>query len=178
LKGLIRIGSDYDGGYLVPNDLDGIKCCYSTGVSENSDFDDQLITHVIKFFLADHSIDKPAKDNSIFYFTKKYLGNKKDDQTMRLESWINNNKSDNEILLQMDIKCEEYQIILDTPYDTIIKFRVLVIEFHGFQRLSQQQSFDLITTSFYKLLRDLSNLIVKYLYPTCLTPKINQRIRK
>jgi len=154
IKDLIRIGSDYDGGYLVPNDLDGIKYCYSPGVSDNSDFEDQLTTYGIECFLADYSVDKPVKDNSLFNFTKKYLGNKNDDQTTRLESWINDNKSDDEMLLQMDIEGAEYQIILDTPYDTIIKFRILVIEFHGFQRLAQQHSFDLITTSFYKLLRD------------------------
>ncbi len=154
MKDLIRIGSDYDGGYLVPNDLEGIKYCYSPGVSDNSDFEDQLTTHGIECFLADYSVDKPAKDNSLFSFTKKYLGNKNDEQTMRLESWINDNKSDGEMLLQMDIEGAEYQIILDTPSDTIRKFRILVIEFHGFDTLAKQQSFDLITTSFYKLLRD------------------------
>ena len=154
MKDLIRIGSNYDGGYLVPNDLEGIKYCYSPGVSDNSDFEDQLTTHGIECFLADYSVDKPAKDNSLFHFTKKYLGNKNDDQTMRLESWINDNESDDEMLLQMDIEGAEYQIILDTPSDAIRKFRILVIEFHGFDTLAKQQSFDLITTSFYKLLRD------------------------
>jgi hypothetical protein len=73
---------------------------------------------------------------------------------MRLESWINDNESDDEMLLQMDIEGAEYQVILDTSSDTLRKFRILVLEFHGFHRLAQQYSFDLITTTFYKLLRD------------------------
>ena len=44
VKEFIRIGSDHDGCYLVPNDLESIKYCYSPGVSNNSDFEDQLAT--------------------------------------------------------------------------------------------------------------------------------------
>jgi len=51
------------------------------------------------------------------------------------------------MLLHMDIEGAEYQIILDTPSDTIRKFRILVIDFHGFEKLAWQHSFDLITTS-------------------------------
>lgn len=29
---LIRVGSNFDGGYLVPNDLQGIEACFSPGV--------------------------------------------------------------------------------------------------------------------------------------------------
>jgi FkbM family methyltransferase len=89
-----------------------------------------LTTHGIECFLADYSVDKPAIDNSLFNFTKKYLGNKNDYQTIRLESWIKDNKSDDEMLLQMDIEGAEYQVILDTPSETLRRFRILVIEFH------------------------------------------------
>jgi hypothetical protein len=34
-KALIRLGPNKDGGYLVPNDLDGIEACFSPGVSAN-----------------------------------------------------------------------------------------------------------------------------------------------
>ena len=84
LKEFIRIGSDNDGGYLVPNDLEGIKYCYSPGVSNNSDFEDQLSTYGIECFLADYSVDAPAKDNPLFLFTKKYLAIK---TMIRLFDW-------------------------------------------------------------------------------------------
>jgi len=72
-----------------------------------------LTTHGIKCFLADYSVDKPAKYNNLFYFNKKYLGKKNDAQTMRLESWINHNELDDEMLLPVDIEGAEYQIIID-----------------------------------------------------------------
>ena len=154
VKEFIRIGSDHDGGYLVPNDLEGIKYCYSPGVSNNSDFEDQLATYGIECFLADYSVDGPAKENPLFQFTKKFLGNKNDTKTIRLETWIKENKSDDEMLLQMDIEGAEYQVILDTPSEILRKFRILVIEFHGFNKLAHTHSFDLISSTFYKLLKD------------------------
>ena len=41
-KEMIRIGGDFDGGYLVPNDLEGIQYCFSPGVSNKSSFEDHL----------------------------------------------------------------------------------------------------------------------------------------
>ena len=32
---LIRIGSEFDGGYLVPDDLDGVSACFSPGVNDS-----------------------------------------------------------------------------------------------------------------------------------------------
>lgn len=43
---LTRIGSSNDGGYLVPDDLDGIKSCFSPGVANNSDFEFDLSKQV------------------------------------------------------------------------------------------------------------------------------------
>ena len=71
-----------------------------------------------------------------------------------METWIKENKSDDEMLLQMDIEGAEYQVILDTPSEILRKFRILVIEFHGFNKLAHTHSFDLISSTFYKLLKD------------------------
>jgi hypothetical protein len=151
---LVRIGSKHDGGYLVPDVLKGIKYCYSPGVSNNSDFEEQLTNYGIECFLADHSVEGPPKDNPLFHFTKRFIGNKIDDKTITLEKWINNNKFDKEMILQMDIEGTEYQVILETPIEVICKFRILIIEFHGFDYLANQYGFDLISSSFYKILKE------------------------
>ena len=36
---LIRLGPEGDGGYLLPDDLDGVQCCFSPGVSTESRFE-------------------------------------------------------------------------------------------------------------------------------------------
>ena len=40
---LIRIGCDTDGGYLIPDDLEGIQACFSSYGTENSSFEKMLV---------------------------------------------------------------------------------------------------------------------------------------
>lgn len=40
---MIRLGEDRDGGYLVPDDLDGIRACFSPGVDLASHFERDCI---------------------------------------------------------------------------------------------------------------------------------------
>jgi len=54
---LIRVGSADDGGYLVPDDLEGIKICFSPGVAQQSDFELAMAQRGITCFMADYSVD-------------------------------------------------------------------------------------------------------------------------
>lgn len=151
---LIRIGSDGDGGYLVPNDFVGIDTCFSPGVSTTSDFEDDLSKKGIKCFLADFSVDGPAIDNPLFDFEKKYIGIENDDTFITLESWINQKAPEtNELLLQMDIEGSEYPVIFQTPEEILTKFRILVIEFHDLDSLFTKMGYELISLTFSKLLK-------------------------
>ena len=47
-KELIRIGDYSDGGYLIPDDLDGIEVCFSPGVSTEASFELELTNYKIK----------------------------------------------------------------------------------------------------------------------------------
>src|SRR4051812_33041026 len=79
---LIRLGPDGDGGYLVPDDLDGIKYAFSPGVSTESGFEAALAARGQRVFLADYSVDGPAQPNPNFVFDKKYVGCVSDDTYM------------------------------------------------------------------------------------------------
>lgn len=54
-KDLIRLGTKGDGRYLVPNDLSGIKACFSAGVGQISRFEEECSKLGIQLFLADKS---------------------------------------------------------------------------------------------------------------------------
>jgi len=72
-KELIRLGVLGDGGYLVPDDLDGIEACFSPGVGFDSAFEKDCADRGMKIFLADGSVDKPAQSHELFVFTKNIL---------------------------------------------------------------------------------------------------------
>jgi len=136
-KNLIRIGGNGDGGYLVPDDLEGIEYCFSPGVSTTVNFETQLATLNIKSFLADYSVDSPPIQKPEFIFDKKFLGADDNETFFTLKSWKDKylRGYTGELLLQMDIEGFEYEVICCTPAEVLSSFRIMVIEFHFLDRL-------------------------------------------
>ena len=152
---LIRIGGDADGGYLVPDDLSGIKTCFSPGVSDYAGFEEGLAARGIRSFMADYSVEGPPVPNALFHFEKKHLGTRNDEAFTTLESWINRHAPhDSEMILQMDIEGAEYAVLLATPPEVLRRFRIVIIEFHGLDSLAELRGLELLGMSFEKLTRD------------------------
>lgn len=154
---LIRLGGDGDGGYLIPDDLEGMRSCFSPGVSTVADFENDLTQKGIRCFLADHSVDAPPINNPLFDFEKKFLGAVNNDQFMTLKSWMQQKAPhEQDMLLQMDIEGGEYPVILDTSIETFKQFRILVVEFHNLDHLLNPMGFQHIQWAFAKLLKDFA----------------------
>jgi len=152
---LVRIGGDGDGGYLVPDDLNNINCCFSSGVCGVANFELEFANRGIKCFLADYSVEAPPIQNKLFDFEKKYLGQMEDSIHITLENWVSRKSpNQNDFILQMDIEGAEYEVIFDTSRETLRKFRILVIEFHRLEAIIVKSGFDLINLTFRKLLKD------------------------
>jgi hypothetical protein len=152
--GLVRIGAPGDGGYLVPDDLQGIRHCFSPGVSEVADFELALAERGVKCFLADFSVEAPPRQHASFVFDKKFLGLEDDEVFIRMESWVRYAPADDgDMVLQMDIEGAEYATLLDTSDETLRRFRLIVVEFHELQGLTDRIGHELIRLTFHKLLR-------------------------
>lgn len=161
---LIRLGGDADGGYLIPNDLDGIRYCFSPGVSLQSYFEADLAKRNIKSFMADGSVDVPAINNPLFDFEKRYLGAMNDTDLMTLEKWMEDKVEPHakDMILQMDIEGSEYDVLVATPASVLSRFRIIIIEFHGLDNLLNKHGYKLINLCFDKL---LENFKVVHIHP-------------
>jgi hypothetical protein len=160
---LIRFGGESDGGYLIPDDLEGVKNCFSPGVSLESFFEDELSKLGIKSYMADYSVERPEIENDRFDFIKKYIGFDHNENFITLENWIESKENfDNEMLLQMDIEGAEYDVIFDTSNEILAKFRIIVIEFHDFHRILNPYAFPFIESCFIKLLK---NFHIVHIHP-------------
>jgi len=153
-KELFRMGSKGDGGYLIPNDIEGIEACFSPGVSNNSEFEKQCAELGMKVFLADYSVNGPAEPHNDFIFSKKFIGAANSEVFMTLSQWVEKSNIDprTDLLLQMDIEGSEYETILNTPNELLDRFRIIVIEFHHLHQLWNRPFFRLIYPAFKKLL--------------------------
>lgn len=153
---LIRIGPNTDGGYLVPDDLQGIEACFSPGVDQVSEFELECINLGMKVFMADKSVDKPnlSIPETSYGFLKKYIGTSDNDDFITMDTWVNQSLESkiSELILQMDIEGSEYYSILKTSSSLMKRFRIMVFEFHYLERLWDVEGFDLLSTVFDKIL--------------------------
>lgn len=152
---LIRIGREHDGGYLIPNDLRGVKYCFSPGVSSRADFEEQLAENYgIRSFMADASVTAPPFDNPHFDFDQKYLGSRTDGPFITLQDWVDEkvpNSSDNDLILQMDIEGAEFGVLIETPLSVLKRFRMMVIEVHQMDAIFDPYTLPLLQGVFDKV---------------------------
>ena len=152
---LIRIGGMSDGGYLIPDILDSIDCAISPGVASTATFELDLVNRGIPCFLADYSVDEPPFMSHQIDFEKKYLGTKDSEVFMTLDTWLEKkNIESHNLLLQMDIEGAEWQVLESVSRDTLNRFRILVVEFHGLHHIFLRFSYERIINIFEKLLAD------------------------
>ena len=150
---LTRIGALGDGGYLVPDDLVGIKYAFSPGVSSKISFESDLASRGVKCFLADYSVSLPAQVSQDIQFLKKYVGICDSENFIKMDSWFNQSVGEgySDCILQMDIEGAEYENLLNIPDDILARFRILVIEFHFLELIGSYFGFKLISSVFNRL---------------------------
>lgn len=160
---LIRIGGAADGGYLIPDCLDKVDVCFSPGVDVMCDFELELAGHGIRSELTDYSVDGPPIPHELFHFEKKFLGAENSDEYQRFDTWVERrSKRSDSLLLQMDIEGAEYPVLASTARKVLQRFSVMVIEFHGLQRLFDRKRFRQANRVFQKILKDFD---VVHLHP-------------
>lgn len=153
---LIRVGGENDGGYVLPNDLVGITECFSPGVSDNVSFEKELLEKFqIESHLADFSVDTPPNNFKPKSFLKKFVGSVNNNERITISDWVSSKSGESQnsdFLLQMDIEGDEYQSIIATPQHILEKFRLIVIEIHGYENWADPEFFKFVKTFFEKLL--------------------------
>lgn len=162
---LIRLGPDHDGGYLIPNDLDGISSCFSPGVDNESGFELDLAKKGMDVYLADYSVDKPKIDHPKFHFTKKFIGADDFQEFMTLDTWVNRSipdKGKDDLIIQMDIEGFEYDAILSLSRELLNRFRIIILELHHLDKIFDRYNFNRFDRVFRKL---LENHRVVHLHP-------------
>jgi len=154
---LIRLGPNSDGGYLVPNCLEGIEACFSPGVSTVSGFEYDCIKRNMKVYMADKSVDKPNLDvdENKYHFIKKFIGATNNEDFITMDKWVKSCPliDSSDLLLQMDIEGAEYLSFINMSDSLINRFKIMVIEFHHLHHLWDIYFYNLANTVFEKILQ-------------------------
>jgi hypothetical protein len=152
---MIRLGPMGDGGYLVPDDLDGVEACFSPGVSMVSGFEKDCADMGMQVFLADKSVDGPAISHKNFRFIKQYVGAIPSDGFTTMDAWVTSSlpNSRSDLLLQIDIEGYEYETFLSMPDELMRRFRIIVAEFHSLHWLWSEPFFKMGSRVFERILQ-------------------------
>lgn len=136
---LIRVGGDADGGYLIPDALEGIEALFSPGVSSTWDFERFVADkYGIRSFMVDGSVDAPAGLTEFQQFRRIWLGTRSSGDVITLDDWISDSvlSESADLLLQMDIEGSEYGVLNAVRLSTLRRFRIVVVEYHGLDWMS------------------------------------------
>ena len=140
---LIRIGGDGDGAYLIPDDLEGIDACFSPGVYNRKDFEDELAhrfgirSHLCDFSSSPERLQTPLLAG-LQTFEAVWLDTKGTPDSVCLDDWIRRHEPappSGDLILQMDIEGGEARNLLSTSESCLQRFRIIAIELHNLDAL-------------------------------------------
>ncbi len=151
-KPLIRLGSDHDGGYLVPDDLEGIDLLISPGIGNVTKFEKDCAERGMQVHLIDASVSEIPDTHPNFVFHPVFLGVGNNEVPFsKFLSGLDLESYSGDWLLQMDIEGAEWENLIEIPVEVLNRFRILVLEFHQMDNLFNAPYFDLVKKVFDKL---------------------------
>lgn len=125
----IRIGKDYDGGYVIASDKE-YDLFLSGGICEDISFEEDFIsvsTVKPRCYAFDGTIPKLPKESSDIIFKKLNIGHAETDTTTNLIKYLDIH---NNVFIKMDIEGYEYEWINSLEDKHLASISQLVIEFH------------------------------------------------
>jgi len=129
----IRIGPNYDGGYVLYKDISNINKVISIGIAEDTSFEEDfnLLKNNVEFFLFDHTVVPKRKLPENFNFFSLGLGNVNKKPYVNLEFIVNSHlKHDDRTILKIDIEGSEYKALEDIDATILSAFDQILMEIH------------------------------------------------
>jgi hypothetical protein len=148
---LIRLGSFYDGGYVVIDDFSRRDVLVSLGIGDNAEFECNIANKIERVIAFDHTIDAMPETTSNIEFNKLGVKGKLVDNFVTLSSIIENIPAENDLLLKIDIEGWEWEVLKSISETEISRFRQIIGEFHGFSKAESLETINQVLT---KILRN------------------------
>lgn len=126
----IRLGKDFDGGYIIA-DLSNVKyeLLIAGGIEGDMSFEEDFVMkYNIKCLAFDGTINNLPKENSQIEFIKKNIGSDNTTEYTNLHHIININRN---IFIKMDIEGGEISWIKSLSNEQMYRFDQIVMEFHN-----------------------------------------------
>jgi hypothetical protein len=142
-KSLVRIGRDFDGGYVMLDDGLNNAVVYSLGISDDVSWDLEMARRGCTVFQYDHTIDRFPAEHPRFHSFKIGIEHRESGNPMMktidelIE--INRHRDQHDIVLKMDIEFSEWKVFEEMPEATLQRFRQITMEVHRLTELEHTE---------------------------------------
>lgn len=152
----IRVGSMGDGGYVLPDDLDGLSAVLSLGVGGEVSFDAWFADRGVPIYQYDPTVDGPPTPHPRFEFSKLAWAPTDGDGGMSLDGMMRRHGLDNsnDVLLKFDTEGAEWSCLPAISPERLKQCRLIVCELHGLNNLQ--------VPDFLRQFSDIVNMLTRY----------------
>lgn len=132
-----RVGSVYDGGYVMIDDFADLSCALSFGISVDDSWDLEVAKRGVRVLQFDHTIEAAPSTHALLEFHKTMIAAQPGPGRETLSNLVRANSKPGrpDILLKIDIEGDEWRVFADTPADEIGRCAQILCEFHDLRRL-------------------------------------------
>lgn len=149
----VRIGSDGDGGYVMPSSSLRSNTVVSIGIGNEVSFDNQLAETGARVLQFDHTIEAPPSTRPGIEFHRVGWGARDEYPLVSLASMVRMidwSRAQHPIL-KFDTEGAEWDCLAAAKSADLDRFEVLTGEFHAFDRLVNRDYFDRVVAVFQKI---------------------------
>jgi hypothetical protein len=148
----IRVGRDFDGGYILIDDFSGADGALSFGIENDASWDLGMAQRGVPVHQFDHTIESPPAAHPLITFHKLRVAAEDAPGSMRLDTLLAHFlPSAQKAVLKIDIEGDEWPVFANASVETLSKFSQIVCEFHGFHLLSEPGFYNYVLTVMTKL---------------------------
>lgn len=133
----IRLGSRFDGGYVMLDDFGNVDLALSFGIGANADWDLAVAQRGVTVRQYDHTIaHSPISHDSILFFGEKVTENPTDASHATVHSILRRagTHRDASVILKIDVESDEWSIFDRCALEDLRRFSQIIVEFHEFSR--------------------------------------------
>ncbi|WP_428488210.1 glycosyltransferase [Rhodopila sp.] len=149
----VRVGNDYDGGYVLPAISLGCDVVLSIGVGSDVSFDLRLAEAGARILQFDHTIEHAPTSHDNFTFYKAGWGTSSEGSYLDFTDICSKLEplGGKRPLLKFDIEGAEYDVFSSVDPRSLQRFEVIVCEIHDLDRLNEPAFFGKVITLMEKL---------------------------
>ncbi|MBN8898971.1 MAG: FkbM family methyltransferase, partial [Rhodospirillales bacterium] len=134
----IRVGRPNDGGYVMVDDIAGIRTALSLGINDDVSWDLGMATRQIRVRQFDHTVDGPPEPHPAFEFHKRRITPTDDGNGVSIATLLRQCRSEgDQAILKIDIEGDEWPCLAALDPTLLDVCPQVLCEFHNLHRLAE-----------------------------------------